>query len=400
MSKNITPLPGIPLIHQPCFQELWAFDSYSEETNGLAVALNKDGFAIFDFPEPNFNEIVERIKSKLSPKFNWEKWRSGELADLRLQNEVSFCDGVREIAANKKILETLSSLYGRRAFPFQTLNFGVGTQQTPHSDHVHFHSIPEQFMCGVWVAFEDVDEQNGGLTYYPGSQNWILLTNEHFCVNTETSTRETIYDHYSKFTDTWQILADYYKVKPKVARLKKGQAVIWTANVVHGGGKIIDKTRTRWSQVTHYFFDDCVYTTPLVNSQANGKIFVRDVSDLSTGEIVTNKICGVSLTDKEIKSVTPKAFTVPPKSGLYHSLKAFLLAESGPPPYTRSRLEMKINLDELLNRSANSPYRNHKDIPKAFDASRYLTKNPDVLEGNVDPYEHYIKYGKSENRSI
>jgi len=367
MSKNIAPLPGIPLIHQPCFQETWDFKKYSEEINDLAVTLNKDGFAIFDFPEPNFNEIVERIKSKINPKFDWEKWRSGGSKDLRVQDALFFCDEVKEIAANKKVLETLSILYGRRAFPFQTLDFGVGTQQAPHSDHVHFHSIPQQFMCGVWVTFEDVDEQNGSLTYYPGSQNWIHLTNEHFCVSLENSTIETIYAHYPKFTDTWQILADYYKVKPKVARLKKGQAVIWTANVVHGGGKIIDKSRTRWSQVTHYYFDDCVYTTPLANSQAKGKIFMRDISDLSTGEIVTNKIYGVPLTNEEIKNVTPEA----------------LILE---------------NLYELVNLSANSPYRNHKDIPKNFDASRYLKKNPDVLEGNVEPYEHYVKYGKSENR--
>ena len=371
MSKNIAPLPGIPLIHQPCFQEIWDFDNYSEEINGLAVTLNKDGFAIFDFPEPNFNEIVERIKSKLNPKFDWGKWRSGERPDLRVQDESFFSAEIREIAVNKKILEILSILYGRRAFPFQTLNFGVGTQQRPHSDGVHFNTIPQQFMCGVWVAFEDVDEQNGGLTYYPGSHNWIHLTNEDFCVNTESIAIEKIYDHahYPKFEDAWQMLADHYKVKPKVARLKKGQAVIWTANVVHGGGKIIDKTRTRWSQVTHYYFDDCVYTTPFYNSQAIGKIFIRDTLDHSTGKIVKNKICGVSLTDEEIKNVTPKAFILE-------------------------------DLDELLNRAANSPYRNHKDIPKNFDVLRYLKKNLDVLKVKADPYEHYVKYGKSENRPI
>jgi len=282
---------------------------------------------------------------------------------------IDFCSEVKEIATNKKILEILSILYGRRAFPFQTLIFAKGTQQTSHSDHVHFHSIPEQFMCGVWVALEDVDEQNGALTYYPGSQNWIHLTNEHFYINTEDLSRDNIYEHYTKFTDTWQMLADHYKVKPKVAKLKKGQAVIWTANVVHGGGNIIDKTRTRWSQVTHYYFDDCVYTTPLANTQAKGEIFTREISDISTGQSIKNKFCGIPLTDSEIKNVTPKGF----------------------------RLE---NLDKLLSKSENSSYRNHKEIPKNFDASMYLKKNLDVLKDNIDPYEHYVKYGKSENREF
>ena len=37
---------------------------------------------------------------------------------------------------------------------------------------------------------------------------------------------------------------------------KKGQVVIWDSNTIHGGGFVADKTATRTSQVTHYFFDD------------------------------------------------------------------------------------------------------------------------------------------------
>ena len=29
--------------------------------------------------------------------------------------------------------------------------------------------MPEGFMCGVWVALEDMDMENGPLVYYPGS---------------------------------------------------------------------------------------------------------------------------------------------------------------------------------------------------------------------------------------
>ena len=29
--------------------------------------------------------------------------------------------------------------------------------------------MPEGFMCGVWVALEDMDMDNGPLVYYPGS---------------------------------------------------------------------------------------------------------------------------------------------------------------------------------------------------------------------------------------
>ena len=70
---------------------------------------------------------------------------------------------IRRIAVNPRIIEILSNLYGRSAFPFQTLTFPIGTQQKPHSDSVHFSSQPERFMCAVWVALEDMDSENGTL---------------------------------------------------------------------------------------------------------------------------------------------------------------------------------------------------------------------------------------------
>ncbi|NJN44140.1 MAG: phytanoyl-CoA dioxygenase family protein, partial [Anaerolineae bacterium] len=53
--------------------------------------------------------------------------------------------------------------------PFQTLDFRVGSEQRAHPDTVHFNSYPPRFLAGVWVALEDVGEDNGTLFYYPGS---------------------------------------------------------------------------------------------------------------------------------------------------------------------------------------------------------------------------------------
>lgn len=45
------------------------------------------------------------------------------LADARLLYE-----SVKKIALNENIIKLLTKIYGREAFPFQTLNFPVGTQ--------------------------------------------------------------------------------------------------------------------------------------------------------------------------------------------------------------------------------------------------------------------------------
>ena len=50
-------------------------------------------------------------------------------------------------------------------------------------------------------------------------------------------------------------------IEPQYATLKKGQALLWAANLLHGGSPQRDKRRTRLSQVTHYFFENCKYFT-------------------------------------------------------------------------------------------------------------------------------------------
>jgi len=118
------------------------------------------------------------IIETLDKHHDWESWRNGQNISLRVQDAWKTVPEVHRLAVNRHILRLLADLYGRRAFPFQTLNFPVGTQQHFHTDSVHFSSCPERFMAGVWVAFEDIDADNGPLVYYPGSHALpVLATN-------------------------------------------------------------------------------------------------------------------------------------------------------------------------------------------------------------------------------
>ena len=59
---------------------------------------------------------------------------------------------------------------------------------------------------------------------------------------------------------------------------KKGQALIWAANLLHGGAAQTNLKRTRYSQVTHYYFDNCCYYTPMSSVPFLGPIWFRDIS--------------------------------------------------------------------------------------------------------------------------
>jgi ectoine hydroxylase-related dioxygenase (phytanoyl-CoA dioxygenase family) len=163
---------------------------------------------------------------------------------------------VRAIALSSHVLRALRQLYGREPLPFQTLNFPIGTEQKVHSDVIHFASDPPTFMCGVWVALEDIDMDNGALVYYPGSHMLPVVTMEDIAPGPGKQ-------YYDRYEARIERLVREHNLEPEYAILKRGQALIWASNLLHGGSSHRDKRRTRHSQVTHYFFEGCQYYTPL-----------------------------------------------------------------------------------------------------------------------------------------
>jgi hypothetical protein len=155
--------------------------------------------------------------------------------------------------------------------PFQTLNFPVGTEQDPHSDAMHFYSDPSGFMCGVWVALEDMDMDNGPLVYYPGSHKLPTPTwpqvEEALGIHLERSDYPTYEEflnergsHYAAYCHQ---LIERHGLEPSYGTIKKGQALLWAPNLLHGGSPQKDRSRTRHSQVTHYFFEGCRHYMPM-----------------------------------------------------------------------------------------------------------------------------------------
>ena len=197
----------------------------------------------------------------------------------RVQDAWKFSTAVRELALMPPVLDVLRILYGREPVPFQTLNFEYGTQQRAHSDTVHFSSLPRRYMCGAWVALEDVDAGNGPLFYYPGSQRLPDPFFQRFGLDAGIAS-------YVSYEGAQEALLEAHGLEPIEFHAKAGDVLIWSANLVHGGKPITEDGRTRWSQVTHYFFDGCVYVTPLHSDPEVGEWFVRaDLENIATGRL-------------------------------------------------------------------------------------------------------------------
>lgn len=292
MSEAADLLPGVPIVESPLFDRALGELEWSAQERAIASALAERGYAVFDFPDPEIDGRIERIKAWLGAHFQID-FSDPEAVmhagDLRLQDAWKDNPDVKALAANSDLLSILSRLYGRAAFPFQTLNFPVGTQQAAHSDAVHFSSLPERFMCGVWIAFEDVVPDAGPLMYYPGSHRWPITTNAMIGRRGWGSFSASAQD---PFEPVWQAMVAQSGTQPVQFLAKKGQALIWAANLLHGGSPRIDRRLTRWSQVTHYYFDDCIYYTPAFSDEPVARLQLRELTDIATGAVKQPRFLG------------------------------------------------------------------------------------------------------------
>jgi hypothetical protein len=303
------PLPGVPLVESPFFDEALAAMNLDEPTMAIARQLREQGWAVIDFPDPEIDSLAERLKQSLHSHYDWDHWRAQGWRDndgLRIQDAYKFNPDVQRIASNPQILALLSALYGRRAWPFQTLNFPVGTQQHFHSDSLHFSSAPERFMCAVWVALEDVGPGQGPLMYYSGSHKWPIYVNEHIGLS---RAGESGAPSQKPFERLWGELVRVKHLEPAHFHAKKGQALIWAANLLHGGSRQTNPDLTRWSQVTHYYFDGCSYYSPMESDPFYGRIFFRRPHDIANGAIMPNMYSGARVPSSFVRMMTFKSIS-------------------------------------------------------------------------------------------
>jgi hypothetical protein len=247
----------------------------------------RDGYLVFDpgLDEATLDEAESSLRTRLMGA-------GGRVRAGRIRNAWEQIGSVRHIATAAPVLRLLRILYGREPVPYQTLNFPVGTQQKVHSDTIHFNSFPSGFMCGVWVALEDVDEGNGALVYYPGSHRTPIY--EMYDLGRPgglgmSTPQPEHYGVYERFVESW---IDSQGFERRTLSIRRGQALVWAANLYHGGGPVLEPGRTRFSQVTHYFFRDCVYYLPFFSDPAVGRFRQAHLIDIGSGELVPSVFNG------------------------------------------------------------------------------------------------------------
>lgn len=288
---------NLPWIESPFFEKFLDTKQLSERHREIAKYYNENGYVVLKnhFSEEQTDRLIADIFNK---GFNGTS-KEITVDHNRIQDLWKISDISREMATDERILNLLQVLYDRNPIPFQTLNFRKGSTQAAHSDSIHFSSFPEKFMCGVWVALEDVDDDNGPLFYYPKSHKLPEIKFQQVRKTTAYATWNN-YSEYERYMEEYVKLIDQNKFTFKA---KKGDVLIWSSHVIHGGSKIKDENRTRLSQVTHVFFEDCIYFSPLYSNPVTGEYAIKEnLVNMVDGKIIKQTYNGEELAFARIRN--------------------------------------------------------------------------------------------------
>jgi ectoine hydroxylase-related dioxygenase (phytanoyl-CoA dioxygenase family) len=105
-------------------------------------------------------------------------------------------------------------------------------------------------LVALWTALEDVQAGSGELQYYEGSHRLpeFLFGGAHKHWDPARDGREQ-HDEWARLLheNSQRLELPLRKFRPK-----KGDTLIWSADLAHGGAPVVDRSLTRRSQVGHY----------------------------------------------------------------------------------------------------------------------------------------------------
>lgn len=226
-----------------------AFQTFDPVTQVQIRQFVTDGYLIL----PNFfppektgalNGEVDRLLASGQADYNYT---GRKIFNLHESSSLANTDFFRA----PELLRLLSFLLGKPVVPFQSLGFTLGSEQRVHSDSIHMSTAPPGYLIATWIALEDCTLENGPLVYYPGSHRLPYLTTADY---DSGNTALTIGEHSNRrYEDRVEALVREKNLRQRPFLARRGDVLIWHANLLHGGSAITRAGATRRSMVCHYF---------------------------------------------------------------------------------------------------------------------------------------------------
>jgi hypothetical protein len=153
-----------------------------------------------------------------------------------------------DLFASRRLIEFLNAIFGEDPLLFQSLSFDQGSQQGLHQDTAYVVVDRPLELAACWIALEDVKPGSGELIYVPGShrlEDWCFAPGrKHWNPETDGDAPHDAWSAHLRKT------ADDLGVARFLA--KKGDILVWHADLAHGGSPVTDPALTRQSLVGHF----------------------------------------------------------------------------------------------------------------------------------------------------
>ena len=268
-------------------------------------------------------------------------------------------DRIRQMLFDERMSRVVSVLLGAKAAPFQTIAGHKSSEQLQHSDSIHMSTYPNGYLVANWIAFEDIHPDSGPLVFHPRSHKlpYVMSTELGMPFGCGYSAYHDIYEPAIQKVIAENDLAAHYFLP------KKGDVLLWHANLLHGGSKMKSPQHaSRKALVCHFFAEGC--------------------------------LCYHDLTGMP-SSLTPLEFD----AETYLEANPDVAASGG------DALQHYVYYGRFENRPLKTAPITHTaerlaQLPADFDPKLYLEANPDVATAKFDAVTHYLDHGKAENRRL
>ena len=171
--------------------------------------------------------------------------RRYKLLDLYARSEAA-----REAAFAPAIHAFLGAIFEREPLLFQSLSFEWASGDPVHQDTAYVVVRSPLEFAAAWIALEDVRPGTGELCYYPGSHR---LDEWHFGRGFRNWNRERDgVESRGRYLEGLHERSRRDGLALETFLPRKGDALIWSADLAHGSAPVTRPGVTRKSFVCHY----------------------------------------------------------------------------------------------------------------------------------------------------
>lgn len=153
----------------------------------------------------------------------------------------------KEIVYPEPVRRFLKLIYEREAVVFQSMTMRKGSEEALHIDTGPLTLTEPLSLTAAWIALEDVREGSGEFQYVPGSHRLPEVLN-----NGVSKAHNNDFGAYHAVLEATRQQCKAENLPTEYFMARKGDVLIWAADLMHGGAPIKDHTLTRMSLVFHY----------------------------------------------------------------------------------------------------------------------------------------------------